>query len=598
VIVVDIDSDPLWDDYRHLAQAHGLRACWSTPITDARGAVLGTFAMYYREPRSPAAEDLRLIARATRLAGLAIQRQKAREALRANEARLLQEKRFVDTLMDSLPGIVLLFDVRGGLVKWNKVLERVTGYSTYDLAAMSAFDLVSPTEVDAVEAAVLAARDGGQPSVEAHVITRNGHAIPYYFTGVRLMMEGGPHTLGIGIDVSERRRLEEQFQQAQKMEAMGHLAAGVAHDFNNLLTVISGHAQVLGMDPSVESHQQESVEAIRDAGKRAAALTRQLLSFSRKTVLQPRVLDLNAEVSETKKMLERVIGEEIRLTTVLATDLRAIEVDPGQLSQVLMNLTVNARDAMPRGGVLTVSTRNVDLDEAYCGHHSNATPGRYVALSVSDTGSGIAPEIRARIFEPFFTTKGAGKGTGLGLAMVFGAVTQSGGHIEVASEVGRGTTFEIYFPAVDAEPMVLDRSGDLDSNSVGSETILLVEDEPAVRALSQRALRSRGYTVLVATDGTDALRLSDEHRGAIDLVVTDVVMAGLSGRETVEALRQRRAAVRALYVSGYTDDEILRHGVLENEVQFLPKPFTPLELARKVREILDVRTNGAPSSRS
>jgi two-component system cell cycle sensor histidine kinase/response regulator CckA len=217
---------------------------------------------------------------------------------------------------------------------------------------------------------------------------------------------------------------------------------------------------------------------------------------------------------------------------------------------------------------------------------------------VSDTGTGIPPEIRGRIFEPFFTTKGVGKGTGLGLAMVFGVVTQSGGHIDVSSEVGQGTTFEIHFPAADAEPAALDRSIDLDPNRLGSETILLVEDEPAVRALSQRALRSRGYTMLVATDGADALRLADEHQGTIDLVVTDVVMAGLSGRETVEALRRRRAGIRALYVSGYTDDAILRHGVLENEVEFLPKPFTPLELACKVREILDARANGAPSSRA
>jgi len=592
VIVVDIDTDPLWDDYRSLAQAHDLRACWSTPILDVSGGVMGTFAMYYRKPRSPSADDLRLIARATRLAGLAIQRQRAREEIRAHEYQLVQEKRFVDTLMDSLPGVVILFDATGRLIKWNQVLENVTGYSSYDLEAMSALDLVSPVDAAAIDDAVRATLVGGQHSVEAHIVTRAGQAIPYYFTGVSMRLEGRSLTLGIGLDISDRRRLEEQFQQAQKMEAMGHLAAGVAHDFNNLLTVICGHAQILLLDPPASQDEQESLEAIRDAGVRAASLTRQLLSFSRKSVLQPKVLDLNAEVRDTERMLTRVLGEQVELRTALAPDLGRVEVDPGQLSQVLMNLTVNARDAMPGGGMLTVATRNAVVDQQYCLRHPGATPGSYVVLSVGDSGTGMSREVLARIFEPFFTTKGVGKGTGLGLAMVQSVVEQSGGHIDVITEVGKGTTFDIYFPAVDAALDAADAHLDTRSEGRGTETVLLVEDDPDVRALSLRALRSRGYTVIVATDGTDALKLSEAHRGKIDLVVTDVVMAGLSGRETVDLLRHSRGDVCVLYVSGYTDDAILRHGVLNKEVDFLPKPFTPAELARKVRDVLDTRRGG------
>jgi PAS domain S-box-containing protein len=458
VVVTDIERDPLWEDYRALAREHGLRACWSAPILGAGRAVLGTFAMYYREVRSPTPEDFRVIERAAHLAGVAI----------------------------------------------------------------------------------------------------------------------------------ERRALEDQFRQAQKMEAVGHLAAGVAHDFNNLLTVIRSYADCLDADRAPRD-DRDAILAIRDAGERATGLTRQLLAFSRKTVLQPRVVDVNAEIRNTETMLRRVIGEDVRLETALAPDVKHVKVDPGQLTQVLMNLAVNARDAMPGGGAITITTGNQHLDEAYCRLHGDARPGPHVVVTVADTGTGMTPEVRARIFEPFFTTKGVGKGTGLGLATVHGIVRQSGGHIVVASEEGRGASFSLCLPGVDAAVDQRQAPAAAVPRGPALETILLVEDDPAVRNVALKILQNHGYRVLVGTDGRDAVDVAEQHQGMIDLMITDVVMPGLSGRLVADALRARRPQLRVLYTSGYTDDSVVLRGVLQDEVAFLAKPFTPSELTRKVREVLDAR---------
>jgi PAS domain S-box-containing protein len=593
VIVDDIERDPLWEDYRALAQTYGLRACWSTPILDPNNAVLGTFALYYRSPRMPARADIELIGRAARLAGLAIERGRASDALRANERRLMEEKRFVDTLMDSLPGVVFLFDTSGRFRQWNKVVEEITGYSARELETLTPLELMDPADVESVAAAISRVPDRGQDEVEARLLTRDRRSIPYYFKITRLATDQGIRTLGIGIDISERRSLEEQFRQAQKMEAVGHLAAGVAHDFNNLLTIISGYSQLLDAESRESSFDREAIAAIRDAGDRAASLTRQLLAFSRKTVLQPKVLDINVEVRDTEKMLRRVIGEDVRLTTAFDLSAGRIQVDPGQLSQALMNLSVNARDAMPRGGTLTLTTRRVRVSEEEAARVSDdLRAGDYAVLSVSDTGTGMPPDVRARIFEPFFTTKGVGKGTGLGLAMVYGFVKQSGGHIDVRSTVGQGTSFDLYFPSA-AEQMATHPAEVGDGHgSRGTETVLLVEDDPGVRMLSMRALKAQGYRLLVGVDGDDALRVSAEHAGAIDIVVTDVVMPGLSGRELADALRARHPGLRVLYVSGYTDDAVVRHGLMHDQIAFLPKPYDHVTLARKVREVLD----GAPAT--
>jgi CheY-like chemotaxis protein len=371
------------------------------------------------------------------------------------------------------------------------------------------------------------------------------------------------------------------------MEAVGQLAGGVAHDFNNILTVIFGHADSLLGSLARHDPRREAVEAILDAASRSAAITRQLLAFGRRTLLQPRVLDLNDVARDTERMLRRLIGEHIALSTAFAPGLGKIEADPTQLTQVLMNLAVNARDAMPRGGRLTIETRNAELGEEYCALHPDVKPGSYAQLVVADTGCGMSAEVKAHIFEPFFTTKGSGKGTGLGLATVYGIVKQSGGHIDVYSEEGYGTTFKLYFPVVEDCPRVLAEEARTAPATSGAETILLAEDEPAVREVARRALEAHGYRVLAAAGGREALRVAEAHEGPIDLLVTDVVMPELGGRELAVALRARHPGLRVMYVSGYADDMVFREGLSSERAAFLEKPYTPSTLARRVRECLD-----------
>ncbi|MBN9516952.1 response regulator, partial [bacterium] len=386
-------------------------------------------------------------------------------------------------------------------------------------------------------------------------------------------------------DVTERRRLEDQLRQAQKMEAIGQLAGGVAHDFNNLLTVINGYTDLILTDTPEADPRHTPLAAVRAAGDRAAALTGQLLAFSRKTIVAPKVLDLNDVVDSAGRMLRRLIGEHIVLTTSLAPHLDPVRADPGLIEQVIMNLAVNARDAMPTGGRLTIETANLVL-RAGDGHYPGLGAGRYVRLCVSDTGHGMTEEVKARIFEPFFTTKGPGEGTGLGLATVYGIVMSVGGYVGAYSEVGVGTTFKVLLPAAPpATPPGPPEAPALAPR--GTETVLLVEDEDAVRRLAQIALAVQGYTVLEAPTAADAARLAEAHPGPVHLLLTDVVMPEMGGRAVADAVRARRPGVKVLYMSGYTDDAVVRHGVLAATDAFLQKPFTPLSLARKVRDVLD-----------
>jgi two-component system cell cycle sensor histidine kinase/response regulator CckA len=408
-----------------------------------------------------------------------------------------------------------------------------------------------------------------QLSVRA--VRGRGGEVEYYETFVR--------------DVTEQRRLEGQLLQAQKMEAVGRLAGGVAHDFNNLLTVILSYGDLLLEDLPRDAPQRDDVAEIRQAAVAASALTRQLLAFSRQQVLEPRVLDVNAVVAGTEKLLTRLIGEDVRLTISLATTVGLVKVDPGQLEQIIMNLAVNARDAMPQGGRLTIETGDVEMDETYVRGHPLAHAGHYVMLAVSDTGVGMDAETQARIFEPFFTTKEVGKGTGLGLATVYGIVKQSGGFIWVYSEPGHGTTFKVYLPRVD-EP-VSPAAAAAPPAAGGAETVLVVEDVAAVRTVAREMLERRGYTVLEAPDGESALRLAGKHRGEIHLLLTDVVMPGGSGRALADRLLALRPGMKVLYMSGYTDDAVVRHGILEAGIAYLQKPFAPDSLTRKVRAVLD-----------
>jgi nitrogen-specific signal transduction histidine kinase len=387
-------------------------------------------------------------------------------------------------------------------------------------------------------------------------------------------------------DITERRQLEAQFRQTQKMESIGLLAGGVAHDFNNWLTVISGCTELLQEDLAGDTNALELLNEVRHAGERAATLTRQLLAFSRREVVEPRVLDLNGVILDTEKMLRRLLGEDVLLQTSLAPGLSPVLVDAGQWTQVLMNLAVNARDAIPRGGRLTMESRDITLDEEFTRTRPSLQPGPYVLLSISDTGAGMTPEVRARIFEPFFTTKEQGRGTGLGLAVVHGIVTQSGGAIEVYSEPGVGTTFRIYLPAVGAvaaAATAMSTGGEIR----GIETVMVVEDEESIRRMTTHALRSHGYVVLQAGDGEEALELLHRHGGTVDLLVTDVVMPRMDGRALAEAMKTMFPKLRILYTSGYTDDAVVRHGILQSEVAFLSKPYTPMALLRRMRQVLD-----------
>jgi PAS domain S-box-containing protein len=390
--------------------------------------------------------------------------------------------------------------------------------------------------------------------------------------------------VGVLRDVTRERRIEEQLRQSQKMEAVGRLAGGVAHDFNNLLTIISGRAELLLQRLGRDNPLSHELDLVLKTSHRAAALTRQLLAFSRKQVLSMQVLDVNAVVINIERMLRRLIGEDIELATALDPGLGRVKADPGQLEQVIMNLAVNARDAMPRGGHLRIETGNVD--PAGGGLPTGAAPGPHVLLSVSDDGCGMDRDTRARIFEPFFTTKDVNAGTGLGLATVYGIVKQSGGDIAVDSEPGQGTRFRIYLPRVE-EPASSARPGAPGAARGGRETILLVEDEPDVRSLAREFLESAGYSVLEATGGGEALSIAGEHAGPIDLVITDVVMPEIDGRKLIERLRGLRPDTKSLYMSGYTDDAILRYGVLTAEMALLQKPFTAEALIRKVRALLD-----------
>lgn len=392
--------------------------------------------------------------------------------------------------------------------------------------------------------------------------------------------------IGISTDITESVRLQEQVRRLQQLEAIGNLAGGVAHDFNNLMNIVLGHAQLLSAESGLTERVKNGLSQIQRAGERAASLTHQLLAFSRKQVLQPRVLNLNEIVAEVQKMLSRVLGEDIELVTRLHPSLAPVKADPVQMEQVLMNLAVNARDAMPHGGTLLMETNNVQLDQVHTRRHPGSPAGPCVRLTVTDTGHGMEPETLRHVFEPFFTTKELGKGTGMGLATVYGIVIQSGGNIQVSSTLGKGTTFQVYLPAEAAlaEPRFEEPVEEI---ARGTETILVVEDEPHLREITRIFLEDYGYRVLEAIDGQDALRIAKNEADPIHLTLTDVIMPGMSGRKLAEQIVSARPGMKVLYMTGYTDDMVVQHKVLEPGVALLQKPFDKVQLARTVRSVLD-----------
>jgi PAS domain S-box-containing protein len=468
----------------------------------------------------------------------------------------------------------------------NDAAIRHYGYTSAEFLALKITDIRPREDVDGLLADIRQHGGPGSPTPGTwrHQL-KDGSLIDVEITAGKVVFEGRPAALVLAHDVTERRRLEDRLTQAEKMEAIGRLAGGVAHDFNNLLTVISGYAEILLARTDLQGRDQ--IGEIAHAAEQASALTRQLLAFSRRQVLHPSVLDVNEIVAGMEPMVRRIIGDDVRVGVRLAPSLAPVEADRAQLERVILNLAANARDAMPDGGQLTIETADVELDEDYTSSHGDGAAGPNVLLAVSDTGVGMSEEVQRHLFEPFFTTKSPGAGTGLGLATVFGVVKQSGGSIYVYSEEGRGTTFKIYLPAANPEPDELAPGMTDVAADRGTETIMVVEDDVRVRDLVRLMLGSKGYEVIAAADADEATRLCEERRGSVDLLLTDVIMPGVNGRVLAERLAAISPAMRILFMSGYSDEAVYRHGEIRPNAAFIEKPFTDRTLARKVREVLD-----------
>ena len=709
VVVTDILQDPLWDDYRTLAVEHGLRACWSTPFFSRQGRVLGTFAMYYRTPRAPSLPEAELVAAATRIASIAVERSLSDQKLRsaAEDFRVLVEnlndivfsvdvegnlsyispriealagyqpsevvgkpmRQFVhkddlanlqDSLASTLAGnpkpcefrvidkqgsvhwwrasgraqfrrdqvvgvtgvvvditaqkdiedalrkaeqkyrtffdeaVVGIFQTEpeGHFVTVNPALARILGYNSPEELTASISEVAGQLYVDPErreEFKRLMETEGSVRNFEIQVYRKTGGRV-WLSVNARAVYEGDRIIAyeGTDEDITDRKLLEQQLLQAQKMEAVGQLAGGIAHDFNNLLGVILGHGELLLSRVHASDPLRPRIEQICQAGNRAVSLTSQLLAFSRQQILHPVVLDLNVVVQNVSDMIGRLIGEDIRVVRKLDRALGRVKADPGQIEQVLLNLVLNARDAMPNGGTLMVETSNVDIDQI-SQRHTGAKEGRYAMLVVSDNGVGMDQATMSRIFEPFFTTKDAGKGTGLGLATAYGIVKQSGGYISVTSEPGQGTMFSIYLPRTED---VVERASPWQDSSVATarkgETILLVEDADPLREVTREFLEEAGYEVLEADGAERALQAVEEHKAPISLMITDVVMPGMNGQALAERLKSIRPETKVLYVSGYTDEAIFRQGVRPEANNFLHKPYTKDGLISKLQQVLEL----------
>ena len=522
------------------------------------------------------------------------ERRVAEAALRASESRFR-------SLIQNSSDIITLLAADGTVQYVSPPVERILGYQPEALVGQNTFDYVHPDDLPKVQASFIdASQHPGVDDTLTEFRLRAASGDWHWLEAVSNNLLDDPDVYGIvvnGRDISQRKQVEEQlrlleaqFLQAQKMEAIGRLAGGVAHDFNNLLTVIKGYSELILGNLNEYDPLRRDVEQIKKAGEQAASLTRQLLIFSRQEMVQPEVLNLNTVAVEIEQMLQRLIAEDIDLVTILDPDLWLVKADPRQIEQVIMNLVVNARDAMLKGGQITIETANVQVNEAIFHQPMTVQPGRYVRLTVSDTGTGISEETLTHIFEPFYTTKEPGKGTGLGLSTVYAIVTQGKGKIQVRSDPGKGSAFSIYLPCLSEIEEGIRQGGELTPSEppIGHETILLVEDEEAVRELAKRILLNQGYHVLEARHGREALSLCRKYKGTIHLLLTDVIMpSGMSGRELAEALQPLLPHTKTIYMSGYTNDIIVHHGVLDASLAFLQKPFTPTTLLQKVREILD-----------
>ena len=501
-----------------------------------------------------------------------------------------ESDKIVAALLESASQAIISIDKAGRIVLSNRRAEEMFGYTRAELIGARIEILLpdSRRSTHGRQREDYFERPRNRPmgiGMDLAGRRKDGREFPVEVSLSHIETDQGAFAIAFVSDISQRKALEEQLIQAQKMEAVGRLAGGVAHDFNNMLTVITGYNRMILDELSPQDPLRGYAEEILKAADRAGAITNQLLAFSRRQIIQPRVINVNAVVAQTEKMLPRLLGEDIELVFNLQPDVGNIRADPNQIAQAIVNLAVNARDAMPRGGRIAVETANVHLDENYVRTHLGVQPGDFVMIAMSDTGHGMDSATRQRIFEPFFTTKAQGKGTGLGLATVYGMVKQAGGDIWVYSEVNRGTAFKLYFPRV-AEAVTESASGGTEAQSSSGEVILVVEDETAVRELTVKMLKQLGYSVLAAASGAEALEISSSYSARIALLLTDVVMPNMSGREVADELRASRPEIQVLYLSGYTENTVIHHGVLDSDVDFLPKPFSREGLGKKVREIL------------
>ncbi len=580
--VADVQNEPRLANMQNLLGQLGLASLLLLPLT-VETEVTAILALAAPEPHHFSVSQVNL--------GHTVADQVAGALTRV---RLQQQHHQLSTVIEQTAESVVITDQTGAIIYVNPAFEQISGYSRAEAVGQNPRILQSGRHSIDFYEQLWQAITAGQ-TWQGRLINKKKDGSLYTeeatISPIRNDQGAIVNYVAVKRDVTRELELEEHYRQAQKLEAIGLLAGGIAHDFNNILTGINGFAELLYMQLPPGSPHQEDVAKILKGGQRAAELVRQLLAFSRKQVIEPKILDLNSLVSELERMLLRLIGEHIRLTTSLAPHLWPIKADPTQLEQIVLNLVINARDAMPNGGQLTIDTANVTLTDEDLPDQLELPPGEFVKLTVSDTGIGMSEQVKAHIFEPFFTTKELGRGTGLGLATVYGIVKQNCGLIWVDSEPGQGTTFQIYLPRVDEPVTPQPRPEWTFELTRGSETILLVEDEPNVRELAAEMLNRQGYRVLTAADGAEALKVADELAGPLDLLVTDVIMPRLNGPELAGRLKESRPDLKILYVSGYADEMIARFGILEHGVSLLPKPFSAMLLARKVRQVLEASAN-------
>lgn len=563
-------------------QSIGIAAIVCCPLVKF-GKLVAMMAVHQTTPRDWTASEIELLGNVVERSWSTIERARAQLLLRK------KERQFED-LFEYAPDAILIVDTQGNIALVNKAAEQLFGYARHELVGQAVEGLV-PECLHGLDAGLPEPGDGApresvaRQETELRGLRKDGSEFAAEVSLSPIETDQGPMVAASVRDHTERNRLQAQLQQSLKMETIGQLAGGVAHDFNNVLTVIAATAELLLDQSRADDPAREDLGTILRACERAASVTKQLLALSRQQVLDPVVVDLNAAMKDMEPMLQRLIGEDIVVKFRSAPDSVTARVDRTQIDQVILNLALNSRDAMPNGGTLLLETANVMLDETLVGDHPDLAPGPHVLLSVSDTGCGMDEATRRRVFEPFFTTKPPGKGTGLGLSTVYGIVRQSGGGIKVYSEAGKGTTFKVFLPRVTAEKAGAEERSDTAQR--GSETVLVIEDEKEIRRVATIMLEQRGYTVLSAESGAEALKQVEENRGRIDLVLSDVVMPGGSGPETVRRIRELEPEIRVLYMSGYAADLIARHGVEEDPQHFISKPFTLAELSRAVRHALD-----------